>query len=514
MPTPRFTRRGTPPTPRPWPPSGAKSSPRRAFGDDGPGLDVDFRTFEQIATAAAQGLTEGTLQLLLEQQADKLPDEQPCPTCGKLCPTEPHTPPPDRPGSRGPAGRTHRPLSRLSPGLFPPCGLPWDWMSTPTVPPSSNASSPPPPGSPRSAMPPTLSGCRAIAISESQVRRLAHEVGQELIDERDRKAVEHRRRQLAPRTEVIPEAVVVEVDGGRIRTRAAGAGPGFTRPRTRKTRSPAWPRLSGPTFTTDPRPEPPESFLCPRRVQRLVSQMKGQAGEADPQEIRGANRPVSRPGRSGARRRSVGRRSGWFGRVWRAWRTSSSFGPLVAAEAQRAALLSRRKRRAFVADGLAYNWSIHEGYFRDFEPIVDFLHVLCYVYSSARAVSADESSWLVAVPGVDACVLAGSGRETCWRSWTGGKSVWGCRRQAKRRVGGGPSRPASGGGRGAELLEEQRRADGLPAVPSGGSADDEQSGGVAGGRVQRAGEEQAEALGPSARSGVDPATACGRVERG
>lgn len=64
---------------------------RRAFGDDGPGLDVDFHTFEQIATAAAQGLTEGTLQLLLQQQADKLPHEQPCPACGKLCPTEPHT---------------------------------------------------------------------------------------------------------------------------------------------------------------------------------------------------------------------------------------------------------------------------------------------------------------------------------------------------------------------------------------------------------------------------------------
>ncbi|MGL4549557.1 MAG: hypothetical protein ACRC33_00105 [Gemmataceae bacterium] len=63
---------------------------RRAFGDDGPGLDVGFRTFEQIATAAAQGLTEGTLQLLLQQQADKLPREQPCPTYGQLCPTEPH----------------------------------------------------------------------------------------------------------------------------------------------------------------------------------------------------------------------------------------------------------------------------------------------------------------------------------------------------------------------------------------------------------------------------------------
>jgi hypothetical protein len=69
----------------------AKIVSRRAFGDDGPGLDVDFRTFEQIAHAAAHGLTEGTLQLLLEQQAAKLPPDQPCPGCGTVCPTAPAT---------------------------------------------------------------------------------------------------------------------------------------------------------------------------------------------------------------------------------------------------------------------------------------------------------------------------------------------------------------------------------------------------------------------------------------
>ena len=69
----------------------AKIVSKRAFGDDGPGLDVDFRTFEQIANAAALGITEGTLQLLLQQQAHKLPEQQPCPRCGKLCTTQPHS---------------------------------------------------------------------------------------------------------------------------------------------------------------------------------------------------------------------------------------------------------------------------------------------------------------------------------------------------------------------------------------------------------------------------------------
>jgi hypothetical protein len=58
---------------------------RRAFGDDGPGLDVDFTTMEQIALAASAGLTEGTLQTLLEQQANGLGEQQPCPDCGRPC---------------------------------------------------------------------------------------------------------------------------------------------------------------------------------------------------------------------------------------------------------------------------------------------------------------------------------------------------------------------------------------------------------------------------------------------
>jgi hypothetical protein len=251
-----------------------------------------------------------------------------------------------------------------------------------------------------------------VSISESQVRRLAHEVGQELIDQRDAKAVEHRRRRLLPRTEVIPEAVVVEVDGGRIRTRAAGAGPGVHEAQNKEDKVAALVTLSGSASPTDPCPEPPESFVCPRRVQRLVAGMKGRAGEADPHEIPeesavGTGPVVSAPPED---RWSPVR---LVRTCVASLEKSSAFGPLVAAEAQQRGFY-QAKRRAFVADGLAYNWSIHKGYFRDFEPIVDFLHVLCYVYSSARAVSDDESSgwsrylvWMRACwQGRAACVLA------------------------------------------------------------------------------------------------------------
>jgi hypothetical protein len=59
---------------------------RRAFGEPGPDRQIDFMAMEQVAAAAAGGLTEGTLTTLLEQQAQTLDDEQPCPDCGRLCP--------------------------------------------------------------------------------------------------------------------------------------------------------------------------------------------------------------------------------------------------------------------------------------------------------------------------------------------------------------------------------------------------------------------------------------------
>jgi hypothetical protein len=59
---------------------------RQAFGDEGPGLDVDLRAMEHVAYAAAAGLTEGALKTFLDQQALTLGEQQPCPDCGRPCP--------------------------------------------------------------------------------------------------------------------------------------------------------------------------------------------------------------------------------------------------------------------------------------------------------------------------------------------------------------------------------------------------------------------------------------------
>jgi hypothetical protein len=58
---------------------------RRGFGDQGPGLDVDLSQMEEVAYAAAQGLTAGVLEEATSSQGEKLGDHQPCPQCHKHC---------------------------------------------------------------------------------------------------------------------------------------------------------------------------------------------------------------------------------------------------------------------------------------------------------------------------------------------------------------------------------------------------------------------------------------------
>jgi len=60
----------------------------QTLGKSGSEQPLDFPAMEQIAAAAAAGLTQGTIATLLEQQAKTLDTQLPCPECGRLCPVE------------------------------------------------------------------------------------------------------------------------------------------------------------------------------------------------------------------------------------------------------------------------------------------------------------------------------------------------------------------------------------------------------------------------------------------
>jgi hypothetical protein len=74
-------------------------------------------------------------------------------------------------------------------------------------------------------------------------------------------------------------------------------------------------------------------------------------------------------------------------------KNSSDFGKQMKREAKRRKF-DQALRRAFVGDGLACNWKIHEVHFRDYVPILDFVHVVSYLYSASLACCGrDDSAW-------------------------------------------------------------------------------------------------------------------------
>jgi hypothetical protein len=242
-----------------------------------------------------------------------------------------------------------------------------------------------------------LSLC-GVPISARHVQQLTEEVGTELAQARDAQAEARRHRALAPRVTAAPEVVVVEVDGGRLRTRAAGCGPGVHAAEGKEDKIACLAQLTDVASDVDPCPEPPPSFVEPRRIQRLVQQMVSRSGAGDAAAAEG---PV---GESAA---ATPEAEPWSPRrlvrtCVASMATSRSFGPLVAAEAQGRNFYAA-KRRAFVADGQAYNWTIHHGYFPDFVPIVDLLHVVCYLFGAAQAVAVEGTCWPSYVQWLRAC---------------------------------------------------------------------------------------------------------------
>jgi hypothetical protein len=223
-----------------------------------------------------------------------------------------------------------------------------------------------------------------LDLSARHVGRLVGEVGAELARTRDHKAQKRRLRQPATTAAPVPAVAVVEIDGGRLGTRQPGCGPGVHQPQPREDKIACLVSVRSTVAPSDPQPEPPASFLRPPRVARLVRQMRaaatGLSAAADETPAAAGEAPATAADER------------WQGAPKRLVRTcvatlsdSRAFGPMVAGEAH-----SRRfyqaSRRAFVADGAAYNWKIQRGYFPDFEPIVDFLHVLCYLFLAAQAV--------------------------------------------------------------------------------------------------------------------------------
>jgi hypothetical protein len=239
-----------------------------------------------------------------------------------------------------------------------------------------------------------LSDLAEVALSGRQLGRIAHEVGEQLEESRDQRVADFQAHRLVPETDVAPKLAVVSIDGGRYQTRAEGQGPGAHEVAWREDKVADLVTMSTRSHAEDPHPELPRCFTQKKGVVELVRGITSQGALADvidPTAEESVPLTVFEPAQDQAD-------APWppepLVRTCEATtRDSEAFGPMVAAEAKRRNF-SAATSRVFLGDGGLWIWKIHRIFFPSFEPIVDFVHALTYVYLASRAIGGGtEATW-------------------------------------------------------------------------------------------------------------------------
>lgn len=261
----------------------------------------------------------------------------------------------------------------------------------------------------------------SISVSQSQLMQLTETIGQELAAVRDQQAAEYLKEALKPDVPKPPSACAVVTDGGRIFTRAENAGRGVHHAAWKETKIANLTSLSSQPSEVDPHPELPGCFGDQTSVGKLVRELKSIRNEAaDATALSGNDasaaedeasqpfvlpsplafdRPDGESEESACGSPTKPKSKSQSVRPQRLVRTcvasmcnSNEFGPMVAAEAQRRRFFEA-ERRAFLGDGLAWNWTLQKRYFPDFEAIVDFIHPMSYLFEASRVVDSEDDGW-------------------------------------------------------------------------------------------------------------------------
>jgi hypothetical protein len=230
-----------------------------------------------------------------------------------------------------------------------------------------------------------------LEISPTHLQRLSERIGGEWVEVRDAEVEQFCQRELERTYKEPPSgAAAVMLDGGRLQTRAEDAGRGVTDPGWRESKVACCLTLQTKAQRVDPEPEPPAKFLEPTEAARLAAEIKRRSGPASGRsaEQRDAKKPSKgkKQRKKAEKRRRRRRRNRTRVRtVVATMENSDTFGWHVAAEVHRRGL-DLAKRKACVCDGQAYNWSIYEMHLLPlgFVPILDFLHLLAYLYDAAH----------------------------------------------------------------------------------------------------------------------------------
>lgn len=129
----------------------------------------------------------------------------------------------------------------------------------------------------------SLSEDAEITISDCQVQRIAHEVGEQLQYERDQRTEAFQKQRAKPEVPVVPRLAVVFIDGGRLQTRTeeTGRGAGVFDPAWREDKVANLLTMHTEVHDQDPHPELPRCFTHKHEVVELVQGIAGQGALAD-----------------------------------------------------------------------------------------------------------------------------------------------------------------------------------------------------------------------------------------
>ena len=194
-----------------------------------------------------------------------------------------------------------------------------------------------------------------IPVSAKTIERVVHDVGRELAERRD--ADPRGDAALAPRCASPPQLAIVECDGGRIRTREPGHGPGVHRTGEgwREDKNACLIRALRTVSADDPQEQPPACFFDPKHVAKfaetealsvaaVVPRAPGDDHAADD-----ANAPPPAP--------AAWQPTRLVRTVLSSLAASKTFGGQMAREAKRRRFFEAQAK-AFLGDGLPWNWSI------------------------------------------------------------------------------------------------------------------------------------------------------------
>ena len=226
-------------------------------------------------------------------------------------------------------------------------------------------------------------------IQAKHVQVLATTIGQELLSERKAlvdEIVHHRRG--ADQPDQQHDLAVVQVDGGRVRTRTTtgGKGAGVHGHQWREDKVARLQTMQSKTFPSDPCPEPPACFLRSERWREFVAISPAKTGESTEVTLTPAPEATAPVVQEWQPKMLVRTAVATLEAI-------DEFRWMVLAEAKRRNFFQAR-RYAFLGDGNSSNWTMQQKLFPDFVPILDFCHAAGYVHAAATALGALAESWI------------------------------------------------------------------------------------------------------------------------